>query len=64
MQSILMPYGLRLAEAVRQPLRDQARDDVGRGSCWIGRDDVHRPRRTGLRSRDTRAPWLIISCKI
>ena len=45
-----------LAEPLRQPLAHQARDDVGRAAGGIADDDVHRPRRIGLRavrSRDT-----------
>src|SRR6516165_6492770 len=34
-----------LAESLRQPLTDQARDDVGRAGGWKANDDAHRPRR-------------------
>jgi NAD(P)-dependent dehydrogenase (short-subunit alcohol dehydrogenase family) len=44
----------RLAEALQQPLTDQARDDVGRAASGKGGDQVHRPRWIGLRQRDAR----------
>src|SRR6516162_3574679 len=43
-----------LAEPLRQPLRDQACDDVGRPASGKADDDAHRPRRIGLRPRDPR----------
>ena len=43
-----------LAEPLRQPLTDQARDDVGRAAGGEADDDAHRPRRIGLRPRDAR----------
>ncbi len=41
-----------LAEPLRQPLADQARDDVGRAAGGKADDDAHRPRRIGLRPCD------------
>src|SRR5262249_43468069 len=43
-----------LAEALRQPLSHQARDDVGRAARRERHDHSHQPRRIGLRPRDTR----------
>ena len=43
-----------LTEPLRQPLSDQARDDVGRAAGGKADDDAHRPRRIGLRPRDAR----------
>ena len=43
-----------LPEPLRQPLTDQARDDVGRAAGRKADDDAHRPRRIGLRPRDAR----------
>src|SRR6516164_1064445 len=43
-----------LAEALGQPLTDQAREDVGRAAGRKADDDAHRPRRIGLRPCDTR----------
>src|SRR5262245_52028033 len=43
-----------LAEALRQPLTDQARSDVVRTTGGKGDDDSHRPRRIGLRSCNAR----------
>src|SRR5262249_5762061 len=43
-----------LAEPLRQPLTDQARDDVGRTGRSERHDDAHRPRRIGLRPRYVR----------
>ena len=44
----------RLAELIRQPLSDDARDDVGRAAGREGDDQAHRPRRISLREGDTR----------
>src|SRR5262249_1479803 len=44
----------RLAEALGELLADQARDNVGSAAGWITDNDAHRPRRVGLRPRDTR----------
>ena len=43
-----------LAEPLRQPLTDQARDDVGRAAGGIANNDAHRPRRIGLRPCEAR----------
>ena len=43
-----------LAEPLRQPLTDQAREDVGRAAGGKADDDAHRPRRIGLRPGDAR----------
>ena len=43
-----------LPEPLRQPLTDQARDDVGRAAGRNSHDQTHRPRRICLRSRDAR----------
>ena len=43
-----------LAEPLRQPLADQARDDVVRAAGGKADDDAHRPRRIGLRPCDAR----------
>src|SRR5262249_12340386 len=43
-----------LAEALRQPLSDQARGDVGRAGRGEWHDQTHRSRRIGLRPRDPR----------
>src|SRR5262249_59066171 len=37
-----------LAEPLRQPLADQARDDVGAAAGGEADDDAHRPRRAGV----------------
>jgi hypothetical protein len=44
----------RLAEALGQPLTDQAREDVRRAAPGKADDDAHRPRRIGLRPSDAR----------
>src|SRR5262245_31296112 len=44
----------RLAEPLRQPLADHARDDVSRAARGKWHDQTHRPRRIGLRPRETR----------
>src|SRR5215831_17969875 len=41
-----------LAEPLRQPLADQARDDVGAAAGGKADDDAHRPRRISLRPRN------------
>jgi len=43
-----------LTEALRQPLTDQARIDVESATGGKANEDSHRPRRIGLRPRDTR----------
>ena len=43
-----------LAEPLRQPLTDEASGDVGSATGGKADDDVHRPRRIGLRSCDAR----------
>src|SRR5262249_4819643 len=43
-----------LAETLRQPLTNQAREDVGWTAGRKADHDPHRPRRVGLRPRDTR----------
>src|SRR5262245_64889790 len=43
-----------LAEPLRQPLRDQACDDVGRPASGVADDDAHRTRWIGLRPSDPR----------
>src|SRR5262249_24460573 len=43
-----------LAEALRELLADQARENVGSAARGIANDDPHRPRRIGLRPRETR----------
>ena len=43
-----------LAEPLRQPLTDQAREDVVRAAGGKADDDAHRPRRIGLRPSETR----------
>src|SRR5262249_14779756 len=43
-----------LAEPVRQPLADRARDDVRWAARGKADDDVHRPRRIGLRESEAR----------
>src|SRR5438132_7000461 len=43
-----------LTELLREPLTYYARDDVNRLARGKSNDDAHRPRRIGLRSRDTR----------
>ena len=43
-----------LAEALRQPLTHQTRDDVGRTSWSERHDDAHRPRRISLRPSEAR----------
>src|SRR5271169_3758430 len=42
-----------LSEPLRQPLRHQARDDVGAAAGGKADDQAHRPRRIGLRPCDT-----------
>src|SRR5262249_27664010 len=42
-----------LAELLRQPLADQTREDVARAARGETEDDAHRPRRVGLRPRET-----------
>ena len=44
----------RLAEALGELLADQARDDVGSAAGGIANDDLHRPRRIGLRLSEAR----------
>src|SRR5262245_48320189 len=44
----------RLAEAIRQGLRDQTRADIGRPARRIAHDQTHRPRRIGLRIGEAR----------
>src|SRR5262245_27546636 len=43
-----------LAEPLRQPLADHARNDVSRAARGKWHDQTHRPRRIGLRLRDAR----------
>src|SRR5262249_25009175 len=43
-----------LAEALRQPLTREARDNVGRAAGWKSDNKTHRPRRLGLRPCDSR----------
>ena len=43
-----------LAEPLRQPLTDQAREDVVRAAGGKADDDAHRPRRIGLRPSEAR----------
>src|SRR6516165_5561841 len=43
-----------LAEPLRQPLRDQACDDVGRPASGVADDDAHRPRWIALRPSKAR----------
>ena len=43
-----------LTERLRQPLTDQAGDNVGRPASGKANNDAHRPRRIGLRRRNTR----------
>src|SRR5262245_44384664 len=43
-----------LAEPLRQPLSDQAREDVGRAGRGEWHDQTHRSRRIGLRQCDAR----------
>jgi hypothetical protein len=43
-----------IAKPLRQPLPDQARDDVGRTAGGGNDHDPHRPRRIGLRAREAR----------
>jgi len=44
----------RLTEALRQPLTQRTRDDVGRSAGGEADDNPHRPRRIGLRPCDAR----------
>src|SRR5262245_6646620 len=44
----------RLAEPLRQPLADHARNNVSRAARGKWHDQTHRPRRIGLRLRDAR----------
>src|SRR5262245_30805799 len=46
-----------LAETLRQPLTNQAREDVRRAARGEADNDAHRSRRIGLRPRDTRSRW-------
>src|SRR5262245_20123111 len=46
-----------LAEPFRQPLTDEARENVLRAAGGYGDDQAHRPRRIGLRPCDTRYCW-------
>src|SRR5262249_51671863 len=46
-----------LPEPLRQPLSDQAREDVRRAGRGEWHDQTHRPRRIGLRPRDARHGW-------
>src|SRR5262245_47332795 len=46
-----------LTEPLREPLSYQTRDDVARTAGAIADDDAYRPRRIGLRPRDTRHGW-------
>jgi hypothetical protein len=46
-----------LAEALRKPLSHQARGHVSRASGREWHDHPHRPRRIGLRPRETRHGW-------
>src|SRR5262249_41991583 len=43
-----------LGETLRQPLSNQAREDVRRAARGEADDHAHRPRRIGLRPRDAR----------
>src|SRR5262245_27412206 len=43
-----------LAKSLREPLTDQARDDVNAAAGWNADDDAHRSRRIGLRPCDVR----------
>src|SRR5262249_31435245 len=43
-----------LAKSLREPLTDQASDDVDAAAGWNADDNAHRPRWIGLRPRDTR----------
>jgi hypothetical protein len=43
-----------LAQPLREPRRDEPRENVWRASGARGGDDAHRPRRIGLRPRDPR----------
>ena len=56
-----LPLGARpvfddewLAKALRQPLTNQARENVGRAAGRKTNDDAYRPRRIGLRPSDLR----------
>src|SRR4051812_34124215 len=44
----------RLAEVIRQPLTNQAREELGRAAGRKADDDAHWPRRIGLRPRNLR----------
>ena len=46
-----------LAQPFREPLRDEARGDVGRTAGGKADDDAHRPRRIGLRPCEARNGW-------
>jgi len=46
-----------LAEAFGQPLRHQARCDVGRAASGEPDENAHRPRRIGLRASHARNGW-------
>ena len=41
-----------LAKSLREPLTDQASDDVDAAAGWNADDNAHRPRWIGLRSRN------------
>ena len=47
----------RPAEPLRQPLADQPCNDVDVVASGESDDDVHRPRRVGLRPSETRNGW-------
>jgi hypothetical protein len=47
----------RLAEPLRQPLADQARNDVSRAARGKWHDQTHWPRRIGLRPSEARHSW-------
>ena len=44
----------RLAEPLREPLTNETRGDVGRAASQETDNNAHRPRRIGLRPRETR----------
>src|SRR5262249_47689856 len=46
-----------LIEPLRQPLTDQAGDNVGWSARGKADNDAHRPRRIGLRPREARHGW-------
>src|SRR5262245_64158757 len=47
-------YDKLLTKSLREPLADQASDDVGAAASGKAGDDAHRPRRIGLRPRYAR----------